>query len=100
MPGFLFMNKIHELLPVISSVSKRLGRKYQIVPIPIKSRRQHVLALDAVVKYTKNFDHRTLSGRMTAVLSEIFGPKKNQIVKKAAEQIKTITDSRMYLTLR
>lgn len=99
-PDMLFMIKLDELKPIFQTVLKRVGRKYHPIPQLTRERRQHIMALDELVKYTKNFDERTLSGRMTGVLLDVFGSKKNYLTKKAVENVSYITEARIYSRLR
>lgn len=100
LPGFLLVKKIVELRPLLTYVNKRLGRKYHSVPFPIKERRQQILSLNAIVKLIKNFDNHKLNGKIISILSNIFGSKKSYIVKQISDDVKHLTDSRIYLYLR
>lgn len=100
LPGYIFLERLVRFLPVFSYVNKRMGRKFNSVPIPIKERRQHILSMNYIVKHTQNVVNRDLNTRIATALTEIFGAKKNSVTKKIAEEVKHLTDSRIYLHLR
>src|SRR4051812_46718444 len=78
-PGVLFAEHVQKFRPVISYVLKRKGRKYHPVPIPIPSRRQYILALRYLVKYTKSMVNRNFEDRLFESLENIFASKRNFI---------------------
>lgn len=100
MPGYLLLDKINQFRPVLSYVNKRMGRKYNPIPMPIKQRRQYILSLNYIIKYTKSVIHRNFDDRITSALAELFSSKKNYITKKIAEDIKHLTDARIFLNYR
>lgn len=84
----------------MSFTNKRMGRKFNPVPMPIKERRQLILSLNHITKYIKTIVHRDLDTRIFIGLSELFTKKKNPITRKIAEDVKHLADSRIYLYLR
>jgi len=68
--------QIEKFRPIFSFVNKRMGRKFNPVPMPIKERRQLVLSLNYITKYIKTIVHRDLDQRIFIGLSELFTTKK------------------------
>lgn len=99
-PSLMLIEKIVQFRPLLSFVNKRMGRKFNPIPIPIKERRQFVLSLNYIVKFTKSMTNRNFDAKIISALSEIFGSKKNHITKKISEDIKYLTDARVFLHFR
>jgi len=92
--------QIEKFRPILSFVNKRMGRKFNAIPIPIKERRQLVLSLNYITKYIKAVIHRDLDSRICAGLTDLFTTKKNAITRKIADDVKYLVDSRIYINLR
>lgn len=45
LPFYLFMHFFEKIKPFLSTVSKRLGRKFYLVPVPLRENRQYVIGL-------------------------------------------------------
>lgn len=100
LPGYLLVQKIFEFRPLLTYITKQVSRKKVVIPLPIKEHRQCILALDAIVKQSKNLNVNNLSAKIVIILSDIFTNKKHYLNKKMALDVKTLTDARLYLHLR
>lgn len=100
LPWKLLFAQIEKFRPIMSFVNKRMGRKFNSVPIPIKDRRQLILSLKYITKYIKTIVNRDLDEKIFIGLSELFTTKKNPITRKVAEDVKHIADSRIYVHFR
>ena len=97
--GMLFF-QIEKFRPLISFINKRMGRKFNPIPMPIKERRQLILSLNYITKYIKTIVHRDLDTRIFSGLTELFTMKRNAITRKIAEDVKYLADSRIHLHFR
>ena len=77
-----------------------MGRKFNSIPMPVKGRRQYILSLNYIVNYIKQIAHRDLDKRIFLGLSELCTTKKNALTRKVAEDVKHLSDSRIYAHLR
>ena len=84
----------------MSFVLKRMGRKYNPIPIPIHYRRQYILSISSMVKYTKSMVNRNFEDRIVESLENIFTSNRNFITKKIADEIKYLSEARFYSHLR
>jgi ribosomal protein S7 len=99
-PGLLLLEQIIRFRPLITFVKKRMGRKFNAIPLPVKERRQYLLSLNYIANYIKTISHRDFDQRIFLGLSELFTTKKNALTRKVAEDIKHLAESRIYLHLR
>lgn len=100
LPGFLLLQKIFEFRPLLTYINKTINRKQISIPLPIKERRQCILALDAIVKHIKNLNDPVLSTRIVIILSDIFANKKHLLVKKLTTDVKILSEARLFVNLR
>ena len=100
LPGFLVLKAQNKFRPIISFVKKRMGRKFNSVPIPITKRRQFILALSSVASYIKNFQARNFSIKIKEGVKELHLTKRNVLTKKIGDLVKHLVESRIYLHLR
>ena len=54
LPFYLFMHFFEKIKPFLSTISKRLGRKFYLVPVPIRIRRQYIVGLDWIIQSNKS----------------------------------------------
>lgn len=45
-PFYLFMHFFEKIKPFMLTITKRLGRKFYLVPIPISLKRQYIVGLN------------------------------------------------------
>lgn len=94
------LQKIFEFRPLLTYINKTINRKQISIPLPIKERRQCILALDAIVKHIKNLNDPVLSTRIVIILSDIFANKKHLLVKKLTTDVKILSEARLFVNLR
>lgn len=100
LPIGLFAEHVKNFRPVLSVALKRMGRKYNPVPIPIQYRRQYIISLTNIVIYTKTIGSRNFSKCIEEALEAIFESKRNTITKAIAAYAKFLAEARFYTHLR
>jgi ribosomal protein S7 len=77
-----------------------MGRKYNPIPIPIHYRRQYILSLMYIAKYTKSMVNRNFDDRIAEAFENIFTSNRNFITKNIADDVKYLSEARFYSHLR
>jgi ribosomal protein S7 len=87
---FLTLKKIR---PAFGFISKRLGKEWKKIPIPIKPRQQFILALKWLVLHTKTESDHKLEARIVRVFTNFFKKKKTSLTKfRRQYQIKIVEE--------
>jgi ribosomal protein S7 len=100
LPATLLLKNFLKFRPVLTYANKRMGRRYNPVPLPINERRQHILALRYLAKDTMSASQKKFNERIQQTFNQIFSSDKNQVTRKFAADIKHLTESRVYLHYR
>lgn len=100
LPIGLFAESVKKFRPVLSVVLKRMGRKYNPIPVPIQYRRQHILSISYIVTCIKTTNSRNFDDSIVSSLENIFGTNRNAITKAIASHVKYLTEARFYTHLR
>ena len=100
LPGYLLLEQIQKFKPVLSYVRKRMGRKFNPIPIPIHYKRQYILSIRYVSNFVKNASDRRFIDRLVSALGVLFETKRNFITRLVATDIKNLAEARFYSHLR
>jgi len=100
LPGCVILDQIQKFRPVLSYINKRMGRKYNPVPIPINYRRQYIISLRYLTNYIKSIVYRTFNDQLTFSINTLVEVKRNLITRAVATDIKYLAEARFYSHLR
>lgn len=96
LPSRSLLTSLKEFRPVLLTVNKRMGRRFNAIPIPIQEWRQHVVALRRIVRYIKQVDARYLLERFQLGFHTVICSKKFSIHKDLAAEVVRLAEARFF----
>src|SRR4051812_16864131 len=72
LPGGLLLEQIHKFRPVLSYVRKRMGRKANPIPVPIRHKRQYLLSIKYIINFVHSVIDRNFDDRLIFALETLF----------------------------
>jgi len=100
LPGSLLLEQIEKFRPVLSFVRKRMGRRLNPVPIPVRYKRQYILSIQYIVNFVKSIAARNFEDNLISALGNLFETKRNVVTRAFATDVKYLADARFYSHLR
>jgi len=100
LPGPLLLEQIQKFRPVLSFVRKRMGRRHNPIPIPIRYRRQYLLSIKYIIKFIENVVDKNFDDRLITALSTLFETKRNYVTRAIATDVNFLSEARFYSHLR
>jgi len=100
LPGVLLLDQIKKFRPVMSFIRKRMGRRHNPIPFPIRYRRQYLLSIKHVTQFIRNATDRNFDNRLISTLSTLFETARNSITRTIATDVKFLAEARFFSHLR
>jgi len=94
-PLILLFIILMKLKPLLGFISKRLGKEWKQIPVPLAPRRQLIMALKWLVAHTKTESDRTLEARLIRVFNSFFQKKKTALTKYRNQYHFNLTQERV-----
>lgn len=86
--------------PLLGMITKRLGKEWKTIPVPLEPRRQLVIALKWLVSQVKIEPERKFETRLLKVFTKFFKIKKNALIRYRNTYYYNITKDRVNTRFR
>lgn len=94
-PLYIFFATLIKVRPLLGIVSKRFGKQFRKIPVPLHPRRQTILALKWLVLSIKVNRFSSLEKRMTSEFVDLAKKRKTVLWKRYLDHLVEINNNRM-----
>jgi small subunit ribosomal protein S7 len=92
---YLFLNILIKFRPFLGFISKRLGRQFKKIPVPLYSRRQTIVSLKWLTTSILVNRFTSFESRLVDEFLNLHGRKKTALWKRYAEYLSQIHANRL-----